>query len=203
MLSACNTSDKSTYEVPYYNSPSFTPLWSAGKNEVDTLHAIPDFSFINQNGRIITQQTTHNKIYLVNFFFASCSGICPRMMGTLNKVADHFKDNKTVLFLSHSVDPENDTPAILKEYIVNHEIKSPNWHLLTGNKDSIYTIARKGYYIEQVMGFSKTTNDFLHSENIILVDKKKHIRGIYNGTVQADADKMIEDIEKLLKESEN
>ena len=121
------------------------------------------------------------------------------MMSTITKVYQQFKDNNDVLILSHTVDPDSDTPKILNEYAVNNQI-GKNWYLLTGNVDSIYTLARKGYFIEQVMGFSKTTNDFLHSENIILIDKHKHIRGIYNGTVTLDADKMITDINELLRE---
>jgi len=191
--------DKHTYKVPFYNTPAFTPLWKLSDKDKNTLHTIPAFSFTDQHGSTITQQTTAHKIYLANFFFASCSGICPRMMGTLSKVYAHFKNNNEILILSYTVDPDHDNPEMLKEYAGNNQIKE-NWLLLTGSKEAIYTLARKGYFIEQVMGYSKTTNDFLHSENIILVDKHKHIRGIYNGTVELDAEKMIADIEELLKE---
>ena len=197
---ACQNSHKESVDVPYYNTPDFMPIWETVNPADISIHTIPPFSFINQYGDTITQKNTENKIYLVNFFFTSCSGICPRMTETLLQVYKKFKNDSDVMIISHSVDPDHDTPDKLLDFARRYGIPKSNWEFVTGNRDSIYTLARRGYFVEQVMGYNKSTKEFLHSENIILVDKHKHIRGIFNGTVSLDGARMIDDIEKLKKE---
>lgn len=118
----------------------------------------------------------------------------------MKQVFEQFKGNKNVLFLSHSVTPERDSVRKLYEYARRNNILSKQWHLVTGNKSEIYDIARKGYFIEEEMGLSKTTTQFLHTENFVLIDQKGHIRGLYNGTLEAEVPRIIDDINYLIKE---
>jgi protein SCO1 len=199
-FTSCRQAVNHQVTVPFYNTPDFTPVWEAYNPGKDTYHKVPRFSFVNQLGDPITEKNVENKIYLVNLFFTSCSGICPRMTETLMRVHDRFKKDTSVMIISHTVDPENDTPEQLLDFAERNTVLEPGWQFVTGDKDSIYTLARKGYFVEQVMGYNKDTNEFLHSENIILVDRHGHIRGIYNGTVLLDAGRMIDDIGKLKSE---
>ncbi len=187
--------------LPYYHTASFTPLWKGeNKFSVDTLHTIAPFQFTNQEGKTISNETFLGKIYVANFFFTICPGICPKMTANLEKAAEKFKDTKDVLFISHSVTPDIDSVAQLKKYANDHHISSAQWHLVTGHKEEIYSLARQSYFVEEETGIKLSTNEFLHTEHLILVDKQGHIRGIYKGTLELEAERMIEDIELLLNE---
>jgi protein SCO1/2 len=163
-------------------------------------HLIEDFSFQDQHSHIITQHNIENRIHVANFFFTRCGLICPKMTQHLKMVQDKFGADSTVVILSFSVTPWIDTPIKLKEYADLHEIKSPFWHLLTGSKSSIYQLARQSYFAEEEMGFSKDSTEFLHTEHILLIDKTKRIRGIYNGTLELDIQQLVRDIEVLKEE---
>ena len=186
--------------VPYYNGPSFTPLWTGSKAVKDTLHTIAPFSFTDQYGNIVTNKTFANKIYVADFFFTVCPGICPKMTENMKTVYEHYKNNPDVLFISHSVTPERDSVPVLKKYALDKGITTDQWHFVTGKKNEIYTLARRSYFVEQLMGFSKDSTEFLHTENFILVDKHGHIRGLFNGTLATEPARMIADIDELLKE---
>ena len=187
-------------ELPYYNEASFTPKWIASNSkELEAFHKIPDFKLINQNGEIITQKTFENKIYVTDFFFTTCPGICPMMTKNMNLVQDAFKNDDTVLILSHSVTPTKDSVPQLKEYALENNI-GKNWHLVTGNKKEIYHLGRTAYFVENDLGEPKGIDDFLHTENFILIDKNKHIRGIYNGLNKNSVKQLIADIKTLKKE---
>ena len=189
--------------LPYYTTADFTPHWiEKGSSQLDTLHTIPSFSFTDQGGNTITEKTTAGKIYIADFFFASCRGICPILTKNLKLVQDAFAGDDQVLILSHSVTPEQDDTAVLKKYAANYGVINTQWHLLTGNKDSIYTIARKGYFADEDLGLKLGTNDFLHTENMLLIDKNKRIRGIYKGTSPAEMNNIIADIKLLEQEKE-
>jgi protein SCO1/2 len=193
--SACSTTEQ---EVPFYSSPDFTPLWlSSGSFNPDTLHKINTFSFINQNSQTITSETFKNKIYVANFFFTICPSICPRMTANLQKVAEAFKDDPNVLFISHSVTPEIDSVQKLQEYGDEHGIDATRWHLITGKTEDIYTLARQSYFVEEEIGFTRDNKEFLHTEHFILVDEQGHIRGLYNGTLELEAERLIKDIRLL------
>lgn len=192
--------DTNKSKVPYYNTPEFTPIWTSDKNITDTLHVISKFYFINQNGDATNNETFKNKIYLTDFFFTRCPSICPKMTATMKAVYEYYKNNPQVFFLSHSVTPEMDSVAILKKYAVSKGVDNNQWHFVTGNKNDIYNIARKSYFVEQQQGFSYDSTQFLHTENLILIDKKGHIRGLYNGTLPAEIPRIIEDINGLLNE---
>jgi protein SCO1 len=189
--------------LPYFNMPDFTPEFLTATAIANTpLHTIPTFRFTNQYGNIISNKTVAGKIYVVDFFFTRCTGICPRMTTNMSKVAAAFSDDNTVAILSHSVTPEHDSVAVLKRYADGKGITNPNWHLLTGDKKAVYNIARNGYFIEKAAGYNQDTSAFLHSENFVLVDQHQHIRGIYNGTLELETDQLIRHIRILQKEEQ-
>ncbi len=191
----------SSLRLPYYTTADFTPHWLKNNDEIPlATHSIPAFSFTDQEGKTITQEITADKIYVVNFFFTSCRGICPKLSNNLKIVQDALLNDEQVLLMSHSVMPESDDVPALQRYAKNYGIVNKRWHLLTGNKDAIYTIARQSYFADEDMGLQKTKDDFLHTENILLIDKHRHIRGIYKGTSQLEMQAIIEDIKILEKE---
>lgn len=202
-LFSCKNTDKTLVKhLPYYNTPEFTPIFieKIEDSEKQITHKITDFAFTNQNNQQITQQIIANKIHVANFFFTSCGSICPVMTKNMSKINDVFQNDETVVLLSYTVTPWIDSVARLQEYAQRYEINSKNWHLLTGNKAKIYELARKSYFAEEDIGFSKDSTEFLHTEHFLLVDKNQKIRGIYNGTLALEMEHLIEDIKVLQKE---
>lgn len=179
--------------LPYYNTPDFTPHFT---NENIT-HSVADFSFTDQNGKTITQQHIENKIHVADFIFTSCGSICPVMTDNLKSVSEAFKTDSNLVLLSFTVTPWIDSVAKLKKYTTLKNITNPNWHFLTGAQSRIYELARRSYFAEEDIGFTKDSSEFLHTEHIILVDKNKKIRGIYNGTLKLETDQLIKDIKQL------
>lgn len=159
---------------------------------------IKDFSFINQDSLKITNTTFDGKIYIADFIFLSCPSICPKMNVQLKKVYDVYKNNSEVLFLSHTIDPEHDTIPRLKAYTVDNDIKK-NWHFVTGNKDSIYKIATDSYFATAYPDKNEP-GGFVHSGGFLLVDKERHVRGVYDGTNPKETTRLIDDVKKLLEE---
>ncbi|WP_255513149.1 SCO family protein [Lutibacter sp. Hel_I_33_5] len=187
--------------LPYYNEASFTPNWIPNNsNKLIEFHKIPNFELRNQNGEKISQKTLENKIYVADFFFTTCPGICPTMTKNMNLIQEEFKNDDSIILLSHSVTPSIDSISKLKDYALENNI-GKNWHLLTGDIKQIYDLGRKSYFVEENLGEPKGIDDFLHTENFILVDENKHIRGIYNGLNRASVAQLIEDIKLLKKES--
>ena len=198
-LSACSQKED---RLPFYNTPDFTALWlEPGDAGYDQIHTIPAFSFTDQLGNNVSNKTTAGKIYVANFFFASCKNICPAMMDNLNKVQQAFKKNKDVLILSHSVTPLKDDVTALRKYANQRHIDSKRWHLLTGDRDATYKLARQAYFADEASGFEKKPDEFLHTENVVLIDTKGRIRGVYNASLAVEIDMLIEDIKRLEKES--
>lgn len=184
--------------LPYYNEESFTPNWmTPNSDEEKAFHKIPDFKLINQLGDTISQKTFDNKIYITDFFFASCPGICPKMTKNMFKIQEEFKTDSEVLFLSHSVTPTIDSVSVLRNYAENNGVIDNKWHLVTGDKAEIYSLGRDFYFVENDLGEQKSIDDFLHTENFLLIDKNKHIRGIYNGLNRASIAQLITDIKAL------
>jgi protein SCO1 len=196
---ACKHS--ASHSLPYFNTPDFTPTWISDAATIASIHTIPSFAFINQNGKTITNKNVAGKIYVADFFFTKCTSICPKMTTNMSKVSSAFNNDDDVVILSHSVTPETDSVSTLKKYASVKNIRNKNWHLLTGNKQEIYNIARKGYFADESLGYNKDTSEFLHTENFILVDKHGRIRGVYNGTIELEVYQLIKHIE-LLKEEE-
>ncbi len=197
-LSACQIK-KQTDGLPYYNTPDFTPIWSTVKTP-DSIHTIAAFQFTDQNNTSITHATFKNKIYVANFFFTACSSVCPKMMNNLLEVQKAFANDTDVLLLSHSVTPWKDSVAVLKSFANEYKINDLQWHLVTGKKSEIYELARKSYFAEEEPGFTRDSSEFLHTEHVLLIDKKSRIRGIYNGTLALEMQRLIADIKLLKKE---
>ena len=189
-------------QIPYYNTPDFTPIFLSDNQELKNTitHQISDFSFINQNNQIITNKEIEGKVHVANFMFTSCTSICPDMTGNMKLVEEAFFNDERVAVLSYSVTPWIDTPDKLLDYVKLNDIKTNNWHFLTGSKNDIYSLARESYFAEESIGFSKDSTDFLHTEYFILVDKNKRIRGVYNGTLMLESKQVVEDIKILLEE---
>lgn len=165
----------------------------------DTIyHQIASFNLTNQIGQVVNQNTTKNKIYIANFFFATCQSICPMMSNQLQEVQKAFLADDSVLILSHSVNPLHDTVAVLSNYADTYGAKTNKWHLLTGNKKQIYDLAKTSYLVNAFED-DGSPEGFLHSELFLLIDKKARIRGMYDGTNTAEVKKLIEDV-KLLKQ---
>ncbi len=173
-----------------------------GKTISDTtFHAIPPFQFASSDGETITEKLTEGKIYVADFFFTTCPGICPLMSNQLKRVQEAFIDDPNILILSHTVDPDNDSLPVLKEYAKKYKAIKGKWYFLRGSQDQIYELAQKGYYISALEDENETGTDrFVHSDKLVLVDKQKHIRGFYNGTDAKDVDRLILEIKVLLSE---
>jgi len=202
-LIACSDKPEQT-RLPYYNAPDFTPEFFLKSSEAlnQVSHTIGHFSFVDQAGKAVTDTEVEGKIHVANFIFTSCISICPVMTRHMKLLQKEFGKNTQVKMLSFSVTPWIDSVARLKVYAEKNQIVSPNWHLLTGAKGQIYDLARKSYFAEEDLGFTKDSTEFLHTEHIILVDKTKRIRGIYNGTLQLETEQLIRDVNALLKEGD-
>jgi len=160
-------------------------------------HTISDFSLINQNGDTITEAFYDDKIYVADFFFTTCQSICPIMTKNMKEVQDKLINDKEILLLSHSVTPEIDSVEQLKRYAISNQINDDKWNLVTGDKKQIYNLARKSYLAveDDPLG----NYDMIHTENFILIDKKKQIRGFYDGTLESEIIRLLDDIEILKK----
>jgi len=203
VLSCKNKEEKISIveELPYYNEASFMPQWLTPNSiRVEGFHKIPSFSFTDQEGATITDETFDNKIYVADFFFTTCPGICLKMTANMSVLQDEFKEDGDVLLLSHSVTPKADSVAVLKKYAVENGVISKKWHLVTGERSEIYDLGRNSYFVEEDLGETKTDEDFLHTENFVLIDKNKHIRGIYNGLNKTAIQQLIADIQTLKQE---
>ena len=200
-IAACKNKP-TTLPLPFINKPDFTPEWiNKGDSRYSSIHTIPSFSFTDQDGQTVTEKTVEGKIYVADFIFTRCASICPKMTANMGTLQEKFRNDDGVIFLSHSVTPDMDSvPVLKKKYAENKGVISGKWHLLTGNKDDIYTLAKKQYYAGDTIGYYQTGNEFLHTENFILVDKRRRIRGVYNGTLALEMERLIEDIEILKQE---
>ncbi len=198
ILFSCNRND---VELPYYNSPSFDPVFLNHDDSVEKLvsHRIEDFVLINERGNYFGSKNLQGTIHVANFIFTSCTHICPKMTTNMVEVERKFQNNSDVNLVSFTVTPWLDSPDVLKRYKEEFTLNSKNWHFLTGEKNEIYTLARKSYFAEEEIGFTKDSADFLHTEHFLLVDKNFRIRGIYNGTLSLEMEQLIKDIDILKK----
>lgn len=202
MISCANK--KTQNRLPYYNKPDFTPEFiSSGKEAEQKInHRLSSFAMTDQHGKMVTEKDIDGRVHVANFIFTSCAGICPILTKNMKLVQRAFINNPDIVILSYSVTPWIDSVSRLKRYAEANEIVSPNWHLLTGNKNEIYSLARQSYFAEEDLGFTKDSSDFLHTEHVLLLDRSKKIRGIYNGTLQLEMEQLIKDIELLVKEDD-
>ena len=189
---------------PVERLPIYQPA-SVNSELVDTTivhkinyHKISDFSLTNQNGETVTQSKYDNKIYVADFFFTTCQSICPIMTKNMKDIQDKLIKDSEVLLLSHTVFPEIDSVEVLKKYAVENQVIDSKWDLVTGDKKEIYDLARKSYLAAKDNSFGEY--EMIHTENFVLIDKKKQIRGFYDGTNTEEIDRLYKDI-KILKNS--
>lgn len=163
-------------------------------------HSIPDYVFINEQGDTITQKITEGKVYVSDFFFSTCPTICPIMKSQMLRVYEKYADNDDFIILSHSINPRYDTPEVLKSYKEKLGVDSPKWQFLTGTETNVYDLAQN-HYLTSALEDSTAIEEggFIHSGAFVLVDKNKHIRGIYDGTKEKEVDKLLNDIDKLIE----
>lgn len=195
MVLSCKEEQKqqAVSSLPYFNSADFTPEWDTPK------HKIPPFSFVNQNGDTVNNATFNNSIYIADFFFTSCPGICPKLTKNMRLIQNIYKNDDDIKLLSHTVMPWRDSVPLLKEYAKKNNVNSSKWHLVTGDKDALYQIARTGYFADEDFTKTQDESNFIHTENFVLVDKQGFIRGVYNGTLEIDVERLKRHI-KILKQ---
>lgn len=185
--------------LPIYGEKEVVTKIVDGKEVIDTIyHTIPDFKFVNQNGDTITKKDLEGKIYVANYFFATCPTICPKMAVNLKYVQDRFLETPDVMIISHTVNPEHDSVPVLADYAKMVHANNQRWFFVTGNKEELYRLALEGYLLnasEDVLA----PGGFLHSEQVVLVDKEGRIRGFYDGTSISEIKKnLIDDIKLLI-----
>ncbi|WP_395051059.1 SCO family protein [Flavobacterium sp.] len=191
---------KPTKTLPIFNPSDVNPeLVDTTVQYIANKHRIADFSFTNQNGKTITQKDYEGKIYVADFFFTTCRSICPKMTTNLVDVQKAFLDNPKVKLLSFSVMPDIDNVSVLKDYAKINGVNDSKWNLVTGDKKAIYTMARKSFLAVK-QGKPDELYDMVHTENFVLVDSKKRVRGFYDGTNKVEIQRLIEDINWLLED---
>lgn len=187
-------------KLKVYNPIDINPdLVDESLRTVDKYHRVGSFNLTNQDGEKTTENDFRNKIYVTDFFFVTCPTICPKMTDQMHRVYNEFKNNDDIMFLSHTVMPETDSVPVLKDYANKLDVNSAKWKFVTGDKKQIYNLARRTYFAAITEG-DGGVNDFIHTENFVLVDKEKRLRGFYDGTSKEDVDRLIEDINALLYE---
>jgi protein SCO1 len=186
--------------LPIYNPANLNPqLVDESVQKVYKNHQVGSFSLINHLGDTITEKDFEGKIYVVDFFFTTCQTICPKMTTQMKRVQDAYLEDEEVKLLSHTVTPEIDSVAALREYAKQVGVNATRWLLATGDPKEIYTLARKSYFA-LVTAPDESDDEFVHTENFVLIDKDKRLRGFYDGTSTKDVDRLINDIKILKKE---
>lgn len=196
LLASCQSTDR----LPVLGQKELITKTVNGKTVTDSVeHSIPDFQFVSQDGDIVSAQTMAGKIYVADFFFTTCPTICPKMKTQLKRVYDRFKGNPNVMLLSHTIDPTHDSVAVLREFALSLGVEGKQWLFVTGDKEKIYDIGQNSYMVSAAEDAS-APGGVVHSGAFILVDTKKHIRGIYDGTTAEGVDKLMADMDKVLAE---
>ena len=188
---------KPSKKLPIYNPADVNPeLVDSTVQYIAREHKIAHFSFVNQNGKIITQKDYEDKIYVADFFFTTCGTICPIMTTNMIDIQKAFLNNPKVMLLSHTVTPEIDSVSVLKKYAIEKGVVVSKWNLVTGDKKEIYSMARKSYLAVK-LGKPSELYDMVHTENFVLVDAQKRVRGFYDGTKKEEIKRLIADINWL------
>ncbi|MGA0558357.1 SCO family protein [Larkinella sp. VNQ87] len=196
VLAACSSQEN---RLPIYGERDTVTKVVDGKTVTDTIYyKIPPFQFVNQDSLPVSNTMFDGKIYVTDFFFVSCPTICPKMKTQMKRVYDKFKGNPDVMILSHTIDPQRDTPAVLKEFATNLGITGNQWQFATGPRAEIFKTGKS--YMVVAQEDAGAPGGLLHSGHFVLVDKEKHVRGMYDGTTEEGADKLMADMEKLLAE---
>ena len=186
--------------LPYMGPKKVVEVEKDGRIVEDTIyHTIPPFEFIDQNGQLFSSKALEDKIYVANFFFATCPTICPKMSTNMLQVQDRFQERDDFRLLSFTVNPEHDTPEVLKEYAEKVHATDGVWTFLTGNKDSIYSVGFNGYFVSAQKD-SIAPGGFLHSSNLMLIDGEGRLRGVFDGTSVSETNDLFDAIDILLVE---
>ena len=193
---SCNQTK--TRKLPYYDTPDFTPKWELPSGT--DFHQIRSFSLTNQQDETFTEKDINGKICVVDFFFTTCPGICPKLAHSMGDLQKEFLDDDRILLLSHSVMPDRDSVSVLQKYAREKGVNFDKWKLLTGDRDSIYDLGRNYYFVEEDEGVKRTSDVFLHTENFVLIDQNRHIRGIYNALDPNSMASLTDDIKVLEQE---
>lgn len=201
LFAGCKNNKTTSVSLPFFNAASLTPHWiEKGAPEYKRIHNIADFKLVNQDGDTITNANYKGKIYVADFFFTICPGICPILEKHMSILQEEYEFDPQVLLLSHTVMPSRDSVSVLKKYAEKNEIKASKWNLVTGKKKDIYNLARYSYFADEDFEKTQDENAFIHTENFILIDQLGRIRGVYNGTLKTDLKRLIRHIEILKKE---
>lgn len=196
---ACNQT-YSKNELPVMGRKRIVEKIDNGKTVIDTLdHMVADFAFYDQDSTLITNETFKDQIYVSDFFFTSCPTICPIMKKQMLRVYEKFEDVPEVVLLSHSIDPRHDNVQVLHEYAEALGVKSTKWHFVTGDEDEIFKLGEKSYMVTAGED-SQAPGGYIHSGAFLLVDHKRRIRGVYDGTMEDQVDILLSDIDVLLQE---
>jgi protein SCO1/2 len=200
-ITAFYTVLKPKKSLPIFNPSDVNPeMVDSTVQYVALDHTIADFSFTNQNGKTITQKDYEGKIYIADFFFTTCRSICPKMANNMVWLQNQIKNNPKVMLLSHSVTPDIDSVSVLKKYALEKGVLDSKWNLVTGNKKDIYFIARKSYLAVKT-GNPSEMYDMVHTENFVLIDSKRRVRGFYDGTnLDGPTEPGIKNVKQLLED---
>ena len=189
LAGACNGVDNEKEKLPFLGRTEYT--------ETDTIyHTIAPFRFVDQDSNFVTNETFDGQIYVADFFFTSCPTICPVMKTQMLRIYEAYETDPEIGILSYSIDPTHDTVAVLKEFAERLGVKSEKWHFVTGEKDKIFELGQKSYIVTAAEDSSEP-GGYIHSGALILVDKERRIRGVYDGTIPEQVDRLIKDIERL------
>ena len=196
--------EKKKEKLPIINPNDVNPeLVDEALQGVGQGHTIRYFELKNQLGETVTGKELDGKIYVADFFFTTCGGICPKMTKQMVRIQNEFKNNDRVMLVSHTVTPDRDTVEVMKKYADKYNANHKKWLFLTGNKKEIYGLARRSYFIVKAAQEGEddgSGSDFIHTENFVLIDAKKRIRGYYSGIRESSVDSLMKDIRKLLEE---
>ncbi|WP_461044061.1 SCO family protein [Spirosoma harenae] len=196
-LASCHLTDE---KLPYIGEPETVMKVVDGKPVTQQEYpAIPAFSFTNQDGKTVSERDFDGKIYVADFFFVTCPTICPIMKKNMLTVYNAYKDSPDVSILSHTIDPDHDTPAVLKQYATDMGVSGITWQFVTGDRERIYDMGENHYLVTAAKD-STAPGGYIHSGAFILIDKQKHIRGMYDGTTKEGTQKLIQDIATLRRE---
>lgn len=196
VVSFCLACSHKAEQLPYLGHSTIET--AANGESKEKQYQIPSFSLMNQDSLVVSNETLAGKIYIADFIFLQCPTICPKMNIEMKRVYDQYQTAENVLFVSHTIDPKNDTIPVLKTYSESIGVKAPKWHFLYGDEAQIHQLAQ-GYFM-QAYQESKAPGGYAHSGGFLLIDGKQHIRGVYDGTSTTDVNRLIQDINLLLKE---
>ena len=185
--------------LPYYADRTLTPYWLANKGAANAVHRVGDFHLVASDGRAVSGADVAGHVYVASFFYSECRTLCPDLKVQLTRVHDTFAGDTSVMILSHSVMPERDDPARLAHYAVRNDIDGRQWKLLTGSRAELIRLARDAYFVELADTTGNTRGRLQHTETLVLVDSRGHMRGVYDGSLAYDVTQLIADIRQLKK----